>query len=204
MFEPIAALRKIAEDLRTLPSQEKYLQDLVAAQDSLLSEAGSITQFAWPRFAFSQSFSEATLSLFDSMHDCIDSFCDEPPAWVAVVHCLADMLGYPPDYTLLRSEDRECRSSVVVRGRRVADLVIELVERAESTIAEPAENRALSTADEISRDELLEMLKIKTSTLSTRIKKSGFPKPSRTEGKKQWFNVHEVDQWRESERNKHS
>lgn len=50
-------------------------------------------------------------------------------------------------------------------------------------------------ADEISRRDLLKALGVSTQTLTTRIKKQGFPKPIRTSGRMQWFSMAAVDRW---------
>ena len=50
--------------------------------------------------------------------------------------------------------------------------------------------------DEITRKDLLRMYNIKSQTLDYRIKNMGHPKPSRIEGRKQWFCAKIVDEWR--------
>ena len=56
--------------------------------------------------------------------------------------------------------------------------------------------------DEITRKDLLRMYAITSQTLDYRIKNMGHPKPSRIEGRKQWFCKKSVDGWRAKEKNK--
>lgn len=50
--------------------------------------------------------------------------------------------------------------------------------------------------DEITRKDLLATYEIKSQTLDYRINNMCHPKPSRVEGKKQWFCLKSVDEWR--------
>jgi predicted DNA-binding transcriptional regulator AlpA len=51
----------------------------------------------------------------------------------------------------------------------------------------------------IDRNSLLRMLGVKSNTLSTRMKKAGFPKPVKISGRKQWWDPSEVDAWIQSQ-----
>jgi predicted DNA-binding transcriptional regulator AlpA len=62
--------------------------------------------------------------------------------------------------------------------------------------------KPLTDNDEITRKDLLHMCAITSQTLDYRIKNMGHPKPSRIEGRKQWFCAKRVDEWREKEKNK--
>ena len=62
-----------------------------------------------------------------------------------------------------------------------------------------SQRKAPTCDDEISREDLLSQYRITTQALDYRIKKMGHPKPIRTEGRKQWFSVKSVNEWRSKE-----
>lgn len=120
----------------------------------------------------------------------IDRFVDELAQWresvkkIAILHREKPTSPLPKDLDYREAFGDYCDSLEEIRSR---------CRRILKYLPKP-------TSEEISRKELLLLLGIKTSTLTTRIEENGFPKPVRIEGRKQWFSVSQVDEWRKSNR----
>lgn len=112
---------------------------------------------------------------------------------------LYEALGIASDYSVEAPGLKLCHLDVAGSAER-KQAVLEVEAIREAVTLRVAQRygmfRPICT-EEISREDLLAMLGISTQLLNYRIKKMGFPKPSRVEGKKHWFNIAQVDKWRE-------
>lgn len=112
---------------------------------------------------------------------------------------LYEALGIASDYSVEAPGLKLCHLDVAGNAeRKQALLEVEAIREAVSLrVAQRYGIFRPICTEEISRADLLKMLGISTQVLNYRITEMGFPKPSRIEGRKQWFNIAQVDKWRE-------